>query len=817
MERLLLKQYESNSCIPEEVQHCIRRLSENASYISIQGVLTNEAFQTWFQDYLKFRQGLRDGERGKTAQWWMMYIDKIWYINGLYKSVKTNNMKLRLQCLDGKINQMFFSQNHYNYARYVTYHTYQMLNLDTSHPGAMEAIEDKGFSINRSKTPSSRNAVDITIEQTENKDGKGKGGVKRFALNEAAVQRWAVTRPVRAQYKAGLYNMVDMIKTNRNIHKDCEKSEISKSEIDVKSVMNSFENHFLNPFAIETHDKLFCVSSGVPVSEEIANDLLSIDKIGETAYREFIQKRFVEKSVPFHDAITRIKPKSFSDNAVTTVIKGKKGGKDVTIKASRNVFIQLTILANEQNFSLAKMLEYPLSPIPWSLATADGMITSTDKSQLMHFLEKDCVRMPEALAKLKCLTRVIDGMALVRQQKSLPKTFGDLADQIFKQLNLNKYDRVDFVTDTYGRKDSIKVMEHICRGMSKQYLVGGPATKLPREYQQFLTNPKNKEQLISLLVGEWKHNRYAKHLKNKELYFVEGEKVRRLSSADGLIVLCTDAEWLHSSHEEADSRLVLHAMDAADKEQGPVCISSPDTDVFILLIHYYSEIMCSVLFETGTGDKRQMIDVGNVYSKIGHESAKALLGIHATTGCDSTSAFVRKGKVKPFQLMLKNTETVAAYAQMGQWDDLPDNMETIIEGHLCQLYGAKDGSTNINSIRYKKFIESYSPKNALIDCNTGKDVTLLPPCHRELVQHLKRANYQCRIWQQSHKNYPVLPNPIFHGYRKQDDVLVPHWHDGDVVPMSLIEMIDETDENAFDEVTPENSFLDIIYSDEHDI
>jgi len=94
--------------LPEEVQQCIRWLAENPSDIELQAVVSNEAFQVWFQQYLEFRQSARDGKSGMTAQWWMMYIDKSWAINGLYKSVKTNDMKLRLQCLDGKINQLFF-------------------------------------------------------------------------------------------------------------------------------------------------------------------------------------------------------------------------------------------------------------------------------------------------------------------------------------------------------------------------------------------------------------------------------------------------------------------------------------------------------------------------------------------------------------------------------------------------------------------------------------------------------------------------------------------------------------------------------------
>lgn len=96
-------------------------------------------------------------------------------------------------------------------------------------------------------------------------------------------------------------------------------------------------------------------------------------------------------------------------------------------------------------------------------------------------------------------------------------------------------------------------------------------------------------------------------------------------------------------------------------------------------------------------------------------------------------------------------------------------------------------------------------------------MSLLPPCHSELIQHLKRANYQCKIWRQANKRYPILQNPIFHGFRKENGIMVPYWHDGDVVPMDLVDMVEDTEQNDFEEVIPENSFLDIIYSDDHDI
>ena len=42
---------------------------------------------------------------------------------------------------------------------------------------------------------------------------------------------------------------------------------------------------------------------------------------------------------------------------------------------------------------------------------------------------------------------------------------------------------------------------------------------------------------------------------------------------------------------------------------------------------------------------------------------KSLLAFHAFTGCDYTSAFVRKGKVKPFAKLVKSKEAQRVLAK----------------------------------------------------------------------------------------------------------------------------------------------------------
>ena len=57
---------------------------------------------------------------------------------------------------------------------------------------------------------------------------------------------------------------------------------------------------------------------------------------------------------------------------------------------------------------------------------------------------------------------------------------------------------------------------------------------------------------------------------------------------------------LYCSHEEADTRMLLHAMHA-DKEfgrkntKGRIIVKSPDTDVFVLCVHFFPSMSNTML------------------------------------------------------------------------------------------------------------------------------------------------------------------------------------------------------------------------------
>ena len=90
--------------------------------------------------------------------------------------------------------------------------------------------------------------------------------------------------------------------------------------------------------------------------------------------------------------------------------------------------------------------------------------------------------------------------------------------------------------------------------------------------------------------------------------------------------------------EEADARIIPHAMHAA--RSGIVALSG-DTDVFVLLMHYWdilhSEGLKELWIRAGVGDSVRYIPVHILAPRIGQELCYLLPLVHTMAGYDYTS------------------------------------------------------------------------------------------------------------------------------------------------------------------------------------
>ena len=66
--------------------------------------------------------------------------------------------------------------------------------------------------------------------------------------------------------------------------------------------------------------------------------------------------------------------------------------------------------------------------------------------------------------------------------------------------------------------------------------------------------------------------------------------------------------------------------------------------------------------------------------------SEALLGLHAFTGCDTTSTFRGHGKVKAFRLMLKH-DFVSIYKSMGQSWEVSQELFEKLQVFIWQTFG----------------------------------------------------------------------------------------------------------------------------------
>ena len=86
------------------------------------------------------------------------------------------------------------------------------------------------------------------------------------------------------------------------------------------------------------------------------------------------------------------------------------------------------------------------------------------------------------------------------------------------------------------------------------------------------------------------------------------------------------------------------------------------------------------------------------------------------------------------------------------------------------------------------------------------DMSSLPPSKRSIVQHVQRVNCQVGVWRPAQLPEPNIPNPIpDHGWEMKDDQIQPLWFEGEVMPTSLADILEQ-------ELSKENE--DISYTDD---
>ncbi|KAK3716608.1 hypothetical protein RRG08_039403 [Elysia crispata] len=144
LERCLFHQFEQHTnsnilinSMKKDIKELLIFIDEN----SIESSSQSEDVRDLWMRYSHFREGVHHGQLGKTAQFWVKYMDKVWLLLRFLRATKTNNFMAHLQCLQ-ELCALFFAMDHQNYARYASACLFSLINLPHSHPGADDLLNN---------------------------------------------------------------------------------------------------------------------------------------------------------------------------------------------------------------------------------------------------------------------------------------------------------------------------------------------------------------------------------------------------------------------------------------------------------------------------------------------------------------------------------------------------------------------------------------------------------------------------------------------------------------------------------------------------
>jgi len=409
-------------------------------------------------------------------------------------------------------------------------------------------------------------------------------------------------------------------------------------------------------------------------------------------------------------------------------VKHKLDDQVVELKDDGSLFARMLIVARSRpKINLQECIgQHEFTFLSRALFTVSGkLLPCTDKSWLMAILKElpnktgDDVQ-PEdttnegTLLPPKKVVTVIDGMAVVQGmgKPSWIKTCAQWADHFTAIL-----DSTSLKESTRERRQNGKPL--ITYHVADKKPVGKVSAK------QFLSSTTTKDELTVYLAKKVFH-----HFHGKSTVFIVTARQDVLSNN-------IDVQHLYSSQEEADTRIILHSLDAAQRGATELYIQSPDTDVFVLAIHRYHQLCKDTYLITGVGNKKRLVPLRPVAHALGAAKAKALPGFHAFSGADTTGRFAGKGKLSCWQALSRcPAVVVSAFVILGTSEELKPDTESAIEAFVCQLYEPGTTAVDVDELRWKLFTKKQL------------EAQKLPPTQGALQEAIARAHYQARVWYQ---------------------------------------------------------------------
>ncbi|KAL8585219.1 hypothetical protein ACOMHN_013234 [Nucella lapillus] len=390
-----------------------------------------------------------------------------------------------------------------------------------------------------------------------------------------------------------------------------------------------------NPFEEESQDvvKLDTKAIAGPAAVET---VMNAKRIGQEQFEAFTRECLLDRTKAVDDPINKLKVTSnklkvFSTSTPRSQSKGQQ--QLASIKNDRELFARMYISCQTRDGNLEEFFRHENQACPPALSDGGSLCTGT-KSDLLTCLEE----VSDAKTETPVTTCIVlDGAAIIQMLKpAASKTFEEYAQQIvipYMSTKLQTVSRLDLVWNTY-LADSLKGSTRAKRGQGVQRRVVAAAA-IPGNWQNFLRVDSNKTELfrfLSAALMEWFDQEDKQHV------ITDGEAVLSKPLLPDLTSLAP------CNHEEADSRMLLHASHTAQHGHHAILIRTIDTDVVVLAVSLAQELQPEdkLWLAFGTGQSFLYLAAHEIAAGLGREKARALPMFHALTGCDTVSSFARR-------------------------------------------------------------------------------------------------------------------------------------------------------------------------------
>ena len=600
-------------------------------------------------------------------------------------------------------------------------------------------------------------AIDQCHEQM-NEVIKGSGGAVGLTENPQALERWMVAGPeisrLVLEFENSFQNSISQISTRHHEQNHAFQTTFSQ---DVKSLVATIQATG-NPF-VEDSGELLTLDTKIIMSKEVIKTIYTVEEIGQTQYRNFLKERLTATTnTPLSVIISKNKLNLFSTVSVKQHSKTQQQITD--LKKSNTTFARMYISVHKREGDLDNFFQHENQEHPPSLSHM-GQLRQGKKSDLLDCLEK-CV--PSIQDYPQVDVQVFDGPVIIHMLKpGGSRTFEDYAKNIFLPfitLRLKKVKRVDIVWDTYI-SDSLKqsTRERRMHSGKVQRLRVLPHSPIPSNWDGFLQVEENKNELFHFLS------------ETIQTYYT-GEKIL-ISTYDKTIVTARkdaikDLSFLEPcSHEEADTRILLHVAHCARQGYKHIAIRTVDTDVVVLAVGLFQALNIEELWINFGVGKNYCHIAAHAIANYLNEKAKALIMFHALTGCDTVSSFHGRGKKSAWLAWMAYPEVTNAFISLlSQPAEICPDILKQIERFVVIIYSKTCTLNTVNEARKELFTHQ------------GRNIDNLPPTQAALLQHLKRAVLQAgHVWSQALNPSPELPSPKYWGWKWTSSGWTPVWTD----------------------------------------